>query len=213
MTPITFSLVNTWDRTDLLKSGLIINEQRKAVRDYIIGDRLVIVLPFNTASLKLAHMKISAAGIGTWKYISFLKRMILICSVSMKLGLQVILSLIFQIISICATIDQEHKGEELLSWCILVYINFSIAHTCSSIDNDNEALTIILKDLQYVLNISTVCILPGFTTNILALTAWRWINGILHWKMLSIMLISLLLITAYLLIKTAEQIVMLELII
>ena len=112
MTPITFSLVDTSDRTDLLKSGLIINEQRKAVRDYIIGDRLVIVLPFSAASLKLAHMKISAAGIGTWKYISFLKRTILICSVSMKLGLQVVLSLIFQIISICAMIDQECKGEE-----------------------------------------------------------------------------------------------------
>ena len=65
-----------------------------------------------------------------------------------------------------------------------MYINFSIAHTCSAIDNDNEALTIILKVLQYVLNISTVCILPGFTTNILALTARRWINGVLHWKML-----------------------------
>ena len=41
MTLITFSLVNSSDRAELLKSGLVINNQRKTVRDYINPDRLI----------------------------------------------------------------------------------------------------------------------------------------------------------------------------
>ena len=38
MTLVTFSVVNSSDKTELLKSGLVINNQKKAVRDYINRD-------------------------------------------------------------------------------------------------------------------------------------------------------------------------------
>ena len=38
---ITFSLVNSSDKAELLKSGLVTNNQRKTVRDYINRDRLI----------------------------------------------------------------------------------------------------------------------------------------------------------------------------
>ena len=41
MTLVTFSLVNSSDRPELLKNGLTINNQKKAVRDYINRERLI----------------------------------------------------------------------------------------------------------------------------------------------------------------------------
>ena len=41
MTLVTFSLVNSSDRRELLKNGLVTNNQRKAVRDYINQERLI----------------------------------------------------------------------------------------------------------------------------------------------------------------------------
>ena len=54
----------------------------------------------------------------------------------------------FRIISLRAVIKQAGKGGRV---AILVSnnINFGIADTCSSIDTDNETITIILKDSQY----------------------------------------------------------------
>ena len=41
VTLVTFSLVNSSDSPELLKKGLVINNQRKAVRDYINRERLI----------------------------------------------------------------------------------------------------------------------------------------------------------------------------
>ena len=41
MTLVTFSLVNNSDRSELLKGCLVINNKRKAVRDYINRERLI----------------------------------------------------------------------------------------------------------------------------------------------------------------------------
>ena len=44
-------------------------------------------------------------------------------------------------------------------------INFGIVDTSSSIDTDNEANTIFLKDSQYSTSISTIYIPPASTIN------------------------------------------------
>ena len=41
MTLVTFSLVNNSDRYELVKSGLVINNEKEAVRDYINRDTLI----------------------------------------------------------------------------------------------------------------------------------------------------------------------------
>ena len=41
MTLITFNLVNNSDRPELLKGGILVNNQKKAVRDYINRDKLI----------------------------------------------------------------------------------------------------------------------------------------------------------------------------
>ena len=41
MTLVTFSLVNNSDRSELVKSGLVINNEKIAVRDCINRDRLI----------------------------------------------------------------------------------------------------------------------------------------------------------------------------
>ena len=41
MTLITFNLVNSSDRPELLRGGLSINNKKKAVRDYINRDKLL----------------------------------------------------------------------------------------------------------------------------------------------------------------------------
>ena len=46
--------------------------------------------------------------------------MILTSSPLMNAGLKIILSLIFRIIPLRARIDQEDKGEELLSLCVMI---------------------------------------------------------------------------------------------
>ena len=43
---------------------------------------------------------------------------------------------------------------------VCISIDFGIVDTCSSIDNDNKAITIILKDSQYPTSISTIYVLP-----------------------------------------------------
>ena len=43
MTLVTLSLVNSSDRTELLKSRLIINNKKKAFRDYINRERLILL--------------------------------------------------------------------------------------------------------------------------------------------------------------------------
>ena len=42
MTLITFNLVNSSDRPELLSGGISINNKKKAVRDYINRDKLLI---------------------------------------------------------------------------------------------------------------------------------------------------------------------------
>ena len=41
MTLITFNLVNNSDRPELLKGGILVNNQKKAVRDYINREKLI----------------------------------------------------------------------------------------------------------------------------------------------------------------------------
>ena len=41
MTLITFNLVNNSDRPELLKGGILVNNQKKAVRGYINRDKLI----------------------------------------------------------------------------------------------------------------------------------------------------------------------------
>ena len=41
MTLVTFSLVNNSDRYELVKSGLVINNEKETVRDYINRDTLI----------------------------------------------------------------------------------------------------------------------------------------------------------------------------
>ena len=96
--------------------------------------------------------------------------------------------------------DQEGKEEELLS-LLRHNINFVIIDTSSNLDNNNEVLTITLKDSQFSTSISTIYIPLGFsinttllsniknsadnviiTQNISTSTVQRRINGELHWK-------------------------------
>ena len=107
-------------------------------------------------------------------------------------------------------------------------INFGIIDTCSNLDTENEALTITLEDSQFPTSISTIYIPPGSTINTILLSNITnsadnvIINGDLNAKHLDfnytktdkwgialkkayIILISLLLITAYIPTETAEQ--------
>ena len=60
--------------------------------------------------------------------------------------------------------DQEGKEEELLS-LLRHNINFVIIDTSSNLDNNNEVLTITLKDSQFSTSISTIYIPLGFSIN------------------------------------------------
>ena len=145
----------------------------------------------------------------------------------MNPGLKVILSLIFRIIPLRLGIDQEDKGEELLSlcvvrgclcdnctpsflpllifgwrtfsrrvtarwwrqsaknqvstnqnsrnrWCLIARrticdIKFDIIDTCSTLNTDNEAITILLKNSQESTSISTTYVPPASTINTILL--------------------------------------------
>ena len=91
--------------------------------------------------------------------------MILTSSPSMKPGLKVNLSVIFPVVLLRAMIDQEGKGEMLLSFEIFLPMKFDIINTCSSKNTADEAITILLKDSQHSTSISTLYITPASTIN------------------------------------------------
>ena len=55
-------------------------------------------------------------------------------------------------------------------------IKFDIIDTCSTINTDNEAITILLKDLQDSTSISTNYIPPASTINTMLLNKIEWID-------------------------------------
>ena len=59
-------------------------------------------------------------------------------------------------------------------------IKFDITDTCSTINTDNEAITICLKNTQCQISISTIYIPP--MANIPTLTVQKRIDGVWHWK-------------------------------
>ena len=55
-------------------------------------------------------------------------------------------------------------------------IKFDIIDTCSTLNADNEAITILLKDLQDSTSISTIYIPPASTINTMLLNKIEWID-------------------------------------
>ena len=112
--------------------------------------------------LKLAQIY-AAAEIRRWKYLSFWKRMILTSLLSVKPGLKVDLSLISRIIPLRAMIDQKRQ-EGSVAILVRNDIKFDIIDTCSTLNTDNEAIT-VLKNSQDLTSISTIYVPPASTIN------------------------------------------------
>ena len=114
-------------------------------------------------SSKIGTQIYAAAEIRRWKYLSFWKRMILTSLLSVKPGLKVDLSLISRIIPLRAMIDQKRQEGSV---AILVHndIKFDIIDTCSTLNTDNEAIT-VLKNSQDLTSISTIYVPPASTIN------------------------------------------------
>ena len=79
----------------------------------------------------------------------------------MKLVLKVILSSISRI----TRNDRPRRRRDGVGILVPNNINFDIVDTCSSIDTNNEATTIILKNSQYLISISIIYIPPSSTIN------------------------------------------------
>ena len=89
--------------------------------------------------------------------------MILTSLLSVKPGLKVDLSLISRIIPLRAMIDQKRQ-EGSVAILVRNDIKFDIIDTCSTLNTDNEAIT-VLKNSQDLTSISTIYVPPASTIN------------------------------------------------
>ena len=80
----------------------------------------------------------------------------------MKPGLKVVLSLIFRIIPLRVRLSRQGGWLAIL---VLNDINFETIDTCSTINTDNEAITIFLTSTQDSISILTIYISPASSIN------------------------------------------------
>ena len=119
---------------------------------------------FNTSSLKLAHISICSCRNKEMEISLFLKENDIDILTLNKIWLESNFKpdiLIF-IITRNDTPRRQRGGVAIL---VRNIINFGVVDTCSSIDTDNEAISIILKDSRYPTSISAIYTSPVSTIN------------------------------------------------
>ena len=119
---------------------------------------------FNTSSLKLAHINICSCRNKEMEISLFLKENDIDILTLNKIWLESNFKpdiLIF-IITRNDTPRRQRGGVAIL---VRNIINFGVVDTCSSIDTDNEAISIILKDSRYTTSISAIYTSPVSTIN------------------------------------------------